>query len=533
MQDNKQASAKIQLIFSTLLFAVAFIAEVYTMFNYPKQYFVIAIFAIIMLVFLYMIVNSVFKLRNIREKRREEQYESIFKSEKASYMMLKKYFEEIDDKIDILQASSKIPTEEIVNAQKGVAKAVISRSRENAEAIIASNDQVMDRISEFEEKLSNNNAEIISEQKDISSDVINQLVMKQQELAKDLKDMEIRLNQAIMQTQQIISTQPVQLTADVNVPTQPVTVQMTGFTVPVATTSGAVVNSAPVEVPREIQEDDPVVDSFVEEEIQEIETEEEVSVDDITVDDVALDEIAAGDDITSDDAALDDITVDDIIADDITSEDIALDDITADDITSEDIALDDITADDITSEDIALDDITVDDITSDHITLEDVALDDIALDENIAEEPIVEEEAPPMPDLSDPNKKLSPEEIAAMFANAGSVTEEAAEEKKAEENVTEAMEVEEPAVEEKEVPPMPDLSDPNKKLSPEEIAAMFANAGSVTEEAAEEKIAEENVTEAVEVEEPVVEKETPPMPDLSDPNKKLSPEEIEALIASL
>ena len=458
MQDNKQASAKIQLIFSTLLFAVAFIAEVYTMFNYPKQYFVIAIFAIIMLVFLYMIVNSVFKLRNIREKRREEQYESIFKSEKASYMMLKKYFEEIDDKIDILQASSKVPTEEIVNAQKGVAKAVISRSRENAEAIIASNDQVMDKISEFEEKLSNNNAEIISEQKDISSDVINQLVMKQQELAKDLKDMEIRLNQAIMQTQQIISSQPVQLTADVNVPTQPVTVQMTGFTVPVATTSGAVVNSASVEVPREIQENDPIVDSFVEEEIQEIETEEEVSVDDITVDDVALDEIAAGDaaidDITADDAALDDITVDDISADDIT-----MDDITADDISAEDIALDDITADDISAEDIALD---------------DVAVDDIALDENIIEEPIVEEEVPPMPDLSDPNKKLSPEEIAAMFANAGSVTEEAAEEKIAEENVTEAMEVEEPVVE-KEIPPMPDLSDPNKKLSPEEIEALIAS----------------------------------------------------------
>ncbi len=500
MQDNKQASAKIQLIFSTLLFAVAFIAEVYTMFNYPKQYFVIAIFAIIMLVFLYMIVNSVLKLRSIREKRREEQYESIFKSEKASYMMLKKYFEEIDDKIDILQASSKVPTEEIVNAQKGVAKAVISRSRENAEAIIASNDQVMDRISEFEEKLSNNNAEIISEQKDISSDVVNQLVMKQQELAKDLKDMEIRLNQAIMQTQQIISSQPVQLTADVNVPTQPVTVQMTGFTVPVATNS-AVVNSTPVEASKDIQEDDPVVDSFVEEEIQEIETEEEISVDDITVDDVDLDEIAAGD----------------VAVDNITAGDASLDDIAVDDISVDDIAVDDITA-----EDISVDDITVDDIA-----LDDIAMDDITLEENVIEEPIVEEEAPPMPDLSDPNKKLSPEEIAAMFANAGSVTEEETEEKVAEENVTEAMEVEEPVVVE-EAPPMPDLSDPNKKLSPEEIAAMFANAGSVTEEEAEEK-----VTEAMEVEEPVVEEEAPPMPDLSDPNKKLSPEEIEALIASL
>ena len=62
-----------------------------------------------------------------------------------------------------------------------------------------------------------------------------------------------------------------------------------------------------------------------------------------------------------------------------------------------------------------------------------------------------------------------------MFANAGSITEEVSEEKKAEENVTEAMEVEEPAVEEEEVPPMPDLSDPNKKLSPEEIEALIAS----------------------------------------------------------
>ena len=33
-------------------------------------------------------------------------------------------------------------------------------------------------------------------------------------------------------------------------------------------------------------------------------------------------------------------------------------------------------------------------------------------------EPVVEEK-PPMPDLSDPNKSLSPDEIAALFANLG------------------------------------------------------------------------------------------------------------------
>ena len=37
------------------------------------------------------------------------------------------------------------------------------------------------------------------------------------------------------------------------------------------------------------------------------------------------------------------------------------------------------------------------------------------------------------------------------------------------------MVVVEVVVEEEELPPMPDLSDPNKVMSPEEIAALIAN----------------------------------------------------------
>ena len=125
------------------------------------------------------------------------------------------------------------------------------------------------------------------------------------------------------------------------------------------------------------------------------------------------------------------------------------------------------------------------------------------------------EEVPPMPDLSDPNKKLSPEEIAAMFANADSVSApEAVEEPVVD---SEAEIVAEPAVE--EVSPMSDLSEPNKKLSQEEITAIFANADSMSEPADEPVAASEP--------------EIPPMPDLSDPNKKLSDDEIAALIANL
>ena len=480
MQDKKQTSAKIHLIFATLLLALAIVAEFYTMVNYPAQYLPIALFAILMLIFLNIAVNSVFTIKLAGEKRRDEQYESILKSEKASYLLLKKYFEEIDDKIDILQASAKVPTEEIVTAQKGVAKAVISKNRENAEAIIASNDQVMDKITEFEDRLSNNNGELISEQKDISSDAVTQLIMKQQELVEDIKDMEIRLNQAIMQTQQIISSQPVQLTADVNVPTQPVTVQMTGM--PVMT--------APAPAPMQ----EPAVQAAVQTPVQ-MES-AEVSDDDLIIDSFAEEELV--------DPVVEEIEEQEIIEESVIDSEP--------EVVAEERVID--SEPEVVAEELVID------------SEPEVVVDEPVMDsepEVVVDEPMVDsepesavEEVSPMPDLSDPNKKLSPEEIAAMFANADSVS--APEEVEEPVVDSEPEIVAEPAVE--EVSPMPDLPDPNKKLSQEEIAAIFANADDSMSEPADEPVA-------------ASEPEIPPMPDLSDPNKKLSDDEIAALIANL
>ena len=502
MQDKKQTSAKIHLIFSTLLLALAIVAEFYTMVNYPAQYLPIALFAVLMLIFLNIAVNSVFTIKLAGEKRRDEQYESILKSEKASYLLLKKYFEEIDDKIDILQASAKVPTEEIVTAQKGVAKAVISKNRENAEAIIASNDQVMDKITEFEDRLSNNNGELISEQKDISSDAVTQLIMKQQELVEDIKDMEIRLNQAIMQTQQIISSQPVQLTADVNVPTQPVTVQMTGM--PVMT--------APAPAPMQ----EPAVQTAVQTPVQ-MES-AEVSDDDLIIDSFAEEELV--------DPVVEEIEEQEIIEESVIDSEP--------EVVAEERVID--SEPEVVAEELVIDsepEVVVDEPVMDNEPK--VVVDEPVMDsepEVVVDEPMVDsepesavEEVSPMPDLSDPNKKLSPEEIAAMFANADSVS--APEEVEEPVVDSEPEIVAEPAVE--EVSPMPDLSDPNKKLSPEEIAAMFANADSVS---APEEVEEPVVDSEPEiVAEPAVE-EVSPMPDLPDPNKKLSQEEIAAIFAN-
>ena len=226
MQDKKESKAKIQIIFSALLLSVVFIAEIYAIVNYPEQYIFIASFAVAFLIVLYILINGLFSLHFLKKQRREEQYDNIFKSEKASYLMLKKHFEDIDDKINILMKIAKVPTEEIINTQKGIAKVIINRSRENAEALMNSNDILLDKVDEFNKMLTSNNDGLLDAQKGIINENINQLVIKQQEIEASMKDMELRLNQAIMQTQQIISSQPVQLTAKVDIPQQPVTVQM-------------------------------------------------------------------------------------------------------------------------------------------------------------------------------------------------------------------------------------------------------------------------------------------------------------------
>ena len=103
------------------------------------------------------------------------------------------------------------------------------------------------------------------------------------------------------------------------------------------------------------------------------------------------------------------------------------------------------------------------------------------------------EPAPTAPIDSDPNKPMSPEDIAALIAAAEAQAE--------------------PEIE--AAPTAPIDSDPNKPMSPEDIAALIA---------ATEAQSEPEIEAAPEP--------TPTAPIDSDPNKPMSPEEIEALIAA-
>ena len=211
MQDKKQKKTMLQLMFMILIFTVVLLTDFYAIINYPEEYILIAVITVILLIYLWGVVNGFLTLRTLKEERREEQYDSIFKSEKASYLMLKKYFEEIEEKIAILQEASKVPTEAIIGAQKGIAKVVINRNKENADAIMGSNEQLLDAVERFDARLKESDEFIIENQKNVLYENLKEIMDRQQTLSDSIKDMETRLSQ-------VIAANPVQFTANVEMP---------------------------------------------------------------------------------------------------------------------------------------------------------------------------------------------------------------------------------------------------------------------------------------------------------------------------
>ncbi|MFQ8777212.1 MAG: hypothetical protein ACLR78_07100 [Roseburia sp.] len=59
------------------------------------------------------------------KNRKEEQYDSIFKSEKASYLLLRKTFDDLYELIEKETRFLKANVEDIIHAQKAVAKVSI------------------------------------------------------------------------------------------------------------------------------------------------------------------------------------------------------------------------------------------------------------------------------------------------------------------------------------------------------------------------------------------------------------------------
>ena len=93
---------QLRLIINVLTAAILFIVDLYVMINMPANIPVLVIVTILFLVAVYFILDTVQKDSREKSSQSEEVYDNILKSEKASYLLAKKSFEEISKYYHIL-----------------------------------------------------------------------------------------------------------------------------------------------------------------------------------------------------------------------------------------------------------------------------------------------------------------------------------------------------------------------------------------------------------------------------------------------
>ena len=147
--DRKKQNMTISII----VLAALFIVELYLMMNMPKEYLILGVIGLAMLIVVYRIIDLGFKIQDEKATKSEKEYENLFKSQRMSYLLMKENFEDMYVILKEIEDSTDIPIEDLIESQKAVAKVTIHRNKENANALMNSNEKMIEKMFEFEAKL--------------------------------------------------------------------------------------------------------------------------------------------------------------------------------------------------------------------------------------------------------------------------------------------------------------------------------------------------------------------------------------------
>lgn len=355
MDKNSEKNVRFRINITLLIAVVLLVADLYAMINMPQKFIILAIITALFLVAIYFLVDSISIYLMAEKNRKEEQYDSIFKSEKASYLLLRKTFDDLYELIEKGNQSRKANVEDIIHAQKAVAKVSIGRSKENADALMNSNDHIMEKISMLEAVLSDNVSHPAPETNKNDSAYAQNILDNQNKILQQLEVLQNTLNTigadakiAAESAKQNFFTEE-RILAEEN---------------KIEKEEPSLMEETPIEEEPSVMEETPI-----EEEpsvMEETPVEEEPSV----MEETPIEEVPSDMEETS-----------------IGKEEVSS--------PEEDLSkYDDIMVDTLTDSD-------------DNVPIEKIPLED---------ETVVDDE-PAMPDLSDPNKVMTPDEIAALIAN--------------------------------------------------------------------------------------------------------------------
>ena len=173
--DNPQ---KKKLKIASILTLFIFLFDIYIIVNIPKNYILLIISALLTLVFVLLLLENWFEWKNQQERELERQYIDIIKMERTAHTASQKKLQDIDDKINFIgqkimplersahsnQKQIATMLEALMEGQKKVAKITVSRSKENANIIINSNEQLLNQMNELLQSIMETKQELITSQ---------------------------------------------------------------------------------------------------------------------------------------------------------------------------------------------------------------------------------------------------------------------------------------------------------------------------------------------------------------------------------
>ena len=384
MEKKKEKNYRLSLVISILIAACLFVADLYIMINMPQNVLALVAVNVLFLAAIYYVIDAVTRQISAAAERKEEQYDSIFKSEKASYLLLRKTFDDLYELIEKGNQSRKANVEDIIHAQKAVAKVSIGRSKENADALMNSNDHIMEKISMLEAVLSDNVSHPAPETNKNDSAYAQNILDNQNKILQQLEVLQNTLNTigadakiAAESAKQNFFTEERILAEENKIEKEEPQVQEVAVEeIPSAAGEATVMEETPIEeVPSDMEE------TPIEEEpsvMEETPIEEEPSVMKETP-------------IEEEPSVMEETPIEEVPSD-MEEPSIGKEEVSS---PEEDLSkYDDIMVDTLTDSD-------------DNVPVEKIPLED---------ETVVDDK-PAMPDLSDPNKVMTPDEIAALIAN--------------------------------------------------------------------------------------------------------------------
>lgn len=425
VQKDQPKHSKGKMSVLLIILTALVTAELYLMINLAGNYLLIGGVALVMLCLVYLVINTAFKMKDEQEELHKKEYESLYKAQKVSYILMKQNFMDLIDLSEKILKSTESDQKinELLRAQKGVAKVTIQRNKENALAIMNCNDKLLEHMTAMEEILQGAVKEPdTSSQEAVITGLKEELLAKQKEMMTSVDKLGESLKAEFLEN---ISSMTSRIEKDI-----------AGIQVAAPGVSAA-------EEPAEMSA----------EELERVLSESSRPMAE------AEEPVMPQAEPVADQAVVSEPTVEKPVEEPIVEESSAGEpaaqeadeSVNEEPVSSEPVhepMIDEAVIGESVMEEPVIEESSVS--TSADETPEAVIIsEDTNLPEEVVEEEVVPESAP------DPNHIMTPDEIAALLGETESVIEE------------------EPVKEEKA--PMPDLSNPNHVMTPEEIAALLAN----------------------------------------------------------